>query len=85
MSAPYYKSDVTIVFKTSNRSNAKTKMKTLRNKSIDDVLERKIPGIPDNAVILEIGIGDLFEQKYKQKYKLGQKKRVQLFLISLTA
>jgi hypothetical protein len=70
MSAPYYKSDVTIVFKTSNRSNAKTKMKTLRNKSIDDVLERKIPGIPDNAVILEIGIGDLFEQKYKQKYKL---------------
>ena len=70
MSAPYYKSDVTIVFKTSNRSNAKTKMKTLRNKSIDDVLERKKPGIPDNAVILEIGIGDLFEQKYKQKYKL---------------
>lgn len=70
MSAPYYKSDVTIVFKTSTRSNAKTKIKTLRNKCIDDVLERKIPGIPDNAVILEIGIGDLFEQKYKQKYKL---------------
>ena len=45
-------------------------MKTLRNKPIDDVLERKIPGIPDNAVILEIGMGELFEQKYKQKYKL---------------
>jgi hypothetical protein len=70
MSMPYHKADVTIVFKTSARSNAKVKMKTLRNKPIDDVLERKIPGIPDNAVILEIGMGELFEQKYKQKYKL---------------
>jgi hypothetical protein len=70
MSMPYHKADVTIVFKTSARSNAKTKMKTLRNKNIDDVLERKIPGIPDNAVILEIGMGELFEEKYKQKYKL---------------
>ena len=70
MSISYHKADVTIVFKTSARSNAKTKMKTLRNKSIDDVLERKIPGIPDNAVILEIAIGELFEEKYKQKYKL---------------
>lgn len=70
MSSPYYKDDVTIVFKTSNRSNAKTKMKTLRNKSIDDVLERKIPGIPDTAVIMEIGIGPRFEQQWKTKYKL---------------
>jgi len=70
MSIPYHKSNITIVFKTSNRSNAKTKMKTLRNKSIDDVLERKIPGIPDNAVILEIAMGDLFEMKLKDKYKL---------------
>lgn len=70
MSTPYHKADVTIVFKTSNRSNAKTKIKTLRNKHIDDVLERKIPGIPDNAVILEIGMGELFEAKLKQKYKL---------------
>jgi hypothetical protein len=70
MSIPYHKSNITIVFKTSNRSNAKTKMKTLRNKSIDDVLERKIPGIPDNAVILEIAMGELFETKLKHKYKL---------------
>ena len=70
MSIPYHKSNITIVFKTSNRSNAKTKMKTLRNKSIDDVLERKIPGIPDSAVILEIAMGELFETKLKHKYKL---------------
>lgn len=70
MSISYYKDDVTIVFKTSNRSNAKTKMKTLRNKSIDDVLDRKIPGIPENAIIVEIGIGPRFEQQWKTKYKL---------------
>ena len=70
MSAPYYKSNITIVFKTSNRSNARTKMKTFRNKSIDDVLEKKLPGIPDTAVILEMGIGGIFEEKYKLKYKL---------------
>jgi hypothetical protein len=58
------------VFKTSTRSNAKTKIKTFRNKSIDDVLEKKLPGIPDNAVILEMGLGSLFEQQWRTKYKL---------------
>ena len=70
MSSPYHKENVTVVFKTSNRSNAKTKMKTLRNKSIDDVLDRKIPGVPDTAVILEMGIGPEFQRQWKQKYKL---------------
>ena len=70
MSISYHKSNVTIVFKTSTRSNAATKMKTFRNKSIDDVLEKKLPGVPDNAVIVELGLGELFEQKWKTKYKL---------------
>jgi hypothetical protein len=70
MSISYHKSNVTIVFKTSTRSNAATKMKTFRNKSIDDVLEKKLPGVPDNAVIVEMGLGELFEQKWKTKYKL---------------
>jgi|688.fasta_scaffold806565_2 hypothetical protein len=70
MSVAYHKSNVTIVFKTSNRSNAKMKLKTFRNKSIDDILEKKLPGVPDNAIIVELGIGEIFEQKFKQKYKL---------------
>jgi hypothetical protein len=71
MSIQYHKSTVTIVFKTSNRSNAKTKIKTFRNKSVDDILDAKrIVGIPDNAVILEIGIGKQLEQQYRNKYKL---------------
>ena len=41
MSIQYHKSTVSIVFKTSNRSNAKTKIKTFRNKAIDDILDAK--------------------------------------------
>jgi hypothetical protein len=71
MSVQYHKSTVTIVFKTSNRSNAKTKIKTFRNKSVDDILDAKhIVGVPDNAVILEIGIGKELEEQYRNKYKL---------------
>ena len=70
MSAAYHKDNITIVFKTSNRSNARTKIKTFRNKCIDDILGTKLPGIPDTAVIVEIGIGQLFEAKWKIKYTL---------------
>ena len=71
MSAPYHKDLVSIVFKTSNRSNANTKMKTYRNKTIDDILDAaKLVGIPDKAVILEIGMGEKLEQQYRKKYNL---------------
>ena len=71
MSAPYHKDLVSIVFKTSNRSNANTKMKTYRNKSIDDILDAtKLVGIPDKAVILEIGMGEQLEKQYRKKYNL---------------
>ena len=60
-----------VVFKTSNRSNAKTKMKVI-NKNIDYVLSaKKIPGIPDIAEWLEVGVGNSFISKYKQKYNLA--------------
>ena len=61
-----------VVFKTSNRSNAKTKMKVI-NKNIDYVLSaKKIPGIPAIAEWLELGTGKSFVSKYKQKYNLAQ-------------
>lgn len=67
----YYKDAPTvIVFKTSNRSNAKTKMKVI-NKNIDYVLTaKKIPGIPEIAEWLEVGVGTSFINSYKQKYDL---------------
>ena len=71
MSIPYHKSTVTVVFKTSNRSNAKTKIKTFRNKSIDDILSAKrIIGIPETSIILELGIGKELEYQYNKRYKL---------------
>jgi len=71
MSIPYHKDLITIIFKTSDRSNAKTKIKTFRNKSIDDILDAKrIIGIPDSAIILEMGMGPYLEQQYRKKYKL---------------
>ena len=66
-----YKDLISIVFKTSNRSNARTKIKTFRNKCIDDVLkQKKIVGIPEKAIILEIGMGKRLEEKYRKKYNL---------------
>jgi len=71
MAEAYHKDLVSIVFKTSNRSNARTKIKTFRNKSIDDILNAKrIIGIPDNAIIVEIGMGSRLEEQYRKKYNL---------------
>jgi hypothetical protein len=60
-----YITPVVVTFKTSNRSNAKTKVKIIRNRNIDEVLDvkTKIPGIPEKAVILEIGLGKSFIKK----------------------
>jgi hypothetical protein len=59
-----------VVFKTSNRSNAKVKMKVI-NKNVDYVLTaKKIPGIPDIAEWLEVGVGKSFIESYKLKYNL---------------
>jgi phosphomannomutase len=49
---------------------SKNKIELTPEINVDDVLEKKLPGVPDNAVILEIGLGELFEQKWKTKYKL---------------
>ena len=70
MGAPYIKAPVVLVFKTSNRKNAKIKMKIFKNKNVDIVNEKKMPGVPENAVVLELAIGESFINTYKQKYKL---------------
>ena len=67
----YGKSPVVMVFKTSNRSNAKTKIKVF-NKNIDYILSsKKLPGVPAIAEILEVGVGRSFINQYKEKYNLA--------------
>ena len=65
---------VSLVFKTSNRSNAKTKMKVYKTRNIDEIindLERgKLSGVPPKAEIITIGLGEGMVKKYKQQYNL---------------
>lgn len=68
---PYIKQPIVMVFASSNRSNAKTKMKIWNNENIDYIISaKKLPGVPDKAIILELGIGVSLIEKYKLKYKL---------------
>jgi hypothetical protein len=65
----YTPGPVTLVFKTSNRKNAKTKIKVFKSKNIDWVNStKKIAGVPANAVFLELGVGEKFLKKCKEKY-----------------
>jgi len=68
---PYNGQPVVMVFKTSNRSNAQTKIKVWNNKNIDYIISAKsLPGVPDIAVILEIAVGESFINTFKSKYNL---------------
>lgn len=66
----YPRVPITIVFKTSDRKNAKYKMKTVRKYTIDDLMDLNyiIPGIPKGAIIKEIGVGKIFAERYAKKY-----------------
>ena len=67
----YGKDQVVMVFKTSNRSNARTKMKVF-NKNIDYIISaKKLPGVPEKSIILELGVGRSFIDEYRQKYNLA--------------
>ena len=68
----YGKQPVVLVFKTSNRSNAKTKIKVFKNENIDYIISAdKLVGVPTTAEIIDIGVGISFIKRYKQKYSLN--------------
>ena len=65
---------VSLVFKTSNRSNAKTKIKVYKTRNVDEIIndleKGKLPGVPPKSEIITIGLGESMVKKYKQQYKL---------------
>jgi len=62
---------VVMVFKTSKRKNAKVKMKVWKNTNIDYINGvSTLPGVPDDAPILELGVGKSYVNLWKDKYNL---------------
>jgi hypothetical protein len=70
----YLNTPITIIFASSERSNANIKFKTIRNRTIDDLLDVNfvIPGISEKAIIKEVIIGSSpdFLNHYFKKYNL---------------
>jgi len=66
----YPKVPIVIAFATSNRSNAQHQVKVVRNRTIDDLIDCNyiIHGISAKAVIKEVGMGEIFIERYKKKY-----------------
>ena len=67
----YNNQPVVMVFKSSERSNAKFKIKVWNNENIDYIITAPtLSGVPDSAIILEIGVGESFIDSFKSKYNL---------------
>jgi hypothetical protein len=67
----YNKQPVVMVFKTSERSNAKTKIKIWWNENIDYILSApSLPGVPETAIIVELGVGESYIETFRNKYSL---------------
>jgi|TARA_R110001592_G_scaffold135782_1_gene352271 hypothetical protein len=66
----YPKIPIVIVFATSKNSNAKIKIKSVSNRNIDELIDLnyRIPGIPEKAIIKEVGMGSIFIERWKKKY-----------------
>lgn len=69
--ASYPKLPIGIAFATSNRSNAQYKVKVIKNRNIDELIDLNyiIPGIPAKAVIKEVVMGQSLCDKLIEKYK----------------
>ena len=54
------------------RKNSKILIEVFENSRVDDIIDNKKrkPLIPKENEILDIGVGNAFEEKYKKKYKL---------------
>lgn len=66
------KQTVVVVYKTSERKNAKWSIKTITSRNIDHVLRGK--GLPKKAIIVEAGVGESLKEIYSNKYKKELKK-----------
>ena len=62
---------VVVVWKASKHGRSKPKMKIFKTKHVDDIIgSKKVHGIPENAIYLDVGVGKSFIERYKKKHKL---------------
>ena len=63
---------VVVVYRKSTRKNSKPVLEVFEDVVVDDIINqrKKIQLIPDTCEILEIGMGESFIQRYKEKYKI---------------
>ena len=61
---------IVVIYKKTKRG--KVYMEVFDNLRVDDVIDtnKRKPPIPHKYEILDIGVGEAFIEKYKQKYKL---------------
>lgn len=54
------------------RKNSKIQLDIFTNIRVDDIIDgnKRKPPIPNEHEILEIGVGKVFEKRYKEKYKI---------------
>lgn len=63
---------VVVVYKTTYRKKEKFHLKVFRDVCVDDIItiSKRKPLIPNDAEIIEIGVGVVFEKRYMKKYKI---------------
>jgi hypothetical protein len=61
-----------VVVHKSPRKNSKFQLEIFTNTRVDDIIDgkKRVPPIPHENEILEIGVGESFIDKYKKKYKI---------------
>ena len=61
-----------IVVHQGPRKNSKIELEIFTNIRVDDIIDgnKRKPPIPITHVILDIGMGESFVERYKKKYKL---------------
>jgi hypothetical protein len=61
---------IVVIYKKTKRG--KVYMEVFDNLRVDDIIDtnKRKPPIPHKYEILDIGVGEAFIEKYKQKYKL---------------
>jgi hypothetical protein len=67
---PQNQAPVVVVWKASKHGRSKPKMKVFKTKHVDEILTKKMHGIPEDAIILDVGVGSGFVERYKKKHKL---------------